>query len=287
MVDSSFLISVISMAGLGLFFASVLAIADRYLKVEEDPRVAQILEALPGVDCGACGLPGCHNFAEKVASGEVSPSSCVVSDPENINKIGEILGIEVVTAMKQKTRVLCQGGREQAIERAIYQGVKDCKAATLVAGGGKGCIYGCLGYGNCARACPFDAISMNDNNLPVIDEDKCTGCGLCVPACPRSLITLATPEEKVWVGCKSLDKGGVARRLCKVACIACQICVKVCPREAIRMVNNLAVIDHEKCDNCEICVAKCPTNAIVIYGEMLHPELFIEKESKRPLEARG
>ncbi len=79
--------------------------------------------------------------------------------------------------------------------------------------------------------------------------------------------------------CNSLDKGAVVRKICKVGCIGCGICVKQCPYEAIKMQNNLAVVDSsiciEKCDN-PVCIEKCPTKVLKTYQRT---ELFDESTS--------
>lgn len=177
-------------------------------------------------------------------------------------KIAEITGKKAEKMDPKIARVYCQGGTSLSQRKFIYSGVKDCTAAVLAAGGDKSCEYGCLGYGTCMRACPFDAIRMSADNLPVIDPEKCTACGKCVAACPKQVIELAQASKAVVIGCHSRDKGADTKKKCQVGCIACGICVRTCPVDAIKIENNHARIDHAKCIVCGLCAKKCPTSAI-------------------------
>ena len=247
-----------------MFFASVLAFASEKLKVKEDPRVEAVLEALPGLNCGACGYAGCHELAEKIAAqGTLDSLRCPPGGAEAEEKIAEILGIAAGTQIKKRAVVKCGGGKTLAAERAEYRGIENCAAAELVAGGSKACVYGCLGLGDCVKVCPFDAIYMGEDGLPHVVEDKCTACGLCVEACPRGIIELVPCCNRVVVACNSRDKGAVVRKTCKVGCIGCMICVKNAP-EGYKIDDNLARVNYEKGDAAaEAAVAKCPTKCIV------------------------
>ena len=81
---NSILIAMVSMGGLGVFFAAGLSVANKKLHVEEDPRIAQILDALPGANCGGCGLPGCGKFAESIVDGEIEINGCPVNSSEGV-----------------------------------------------------------------------------------------------------------------------------------------------------------------------------------------------------------
>jgi len=171
---STILLAAAIMGGLGAFFGLVLAVANRFLKVDEDPRIDTVEELLPGSNCGACGEPGCRAFAERVVAGNAAPSGCTVSSPSGIESIAEFLGVEAGEQEKRVARLHCAGGLGRARDLADYEGFESCRAAHLVAAGGKKCIWGCLGLADCAEACTFDAIHMNDDRLPVVDVDKCT-----------------------------------------------------------------------------------------------------------------
>ena len=251
------------MGGLGLFFALVLAFASEKLKVREDPKVEELTEALPGLNCGACGQAGCHDLAEKiVAQGALDNLRCPPGGAEVEERLAEIMGVSAETLIKKRAVVRCGGTSHLAVSRADYHGIRNCAAAELVGGGPKGCNYGCLGFGDCVRVCPFDAIKMGEDGLPRVDELKCTACGLCVSACPRRIIDLVSCRNRVVVNCVSRDKGAVVRRVCKVGCIACQICVKQAPAAYV-IQDNLARVVYEPGDAAaEPAIAKCPTRCI-------------------------
>lgn len=262
MGENVLLISVVAMGGLGIAFSLFLAIADRKLAVKEDPRVEAALRILPGINCGACGLPSCHAFAERVIEGKVSVSGCLAGGEEVATGLAKLLGVQVEKRERLIAVVLCKGGYAESAYTATYYGEKTCEAAHIT-GGGKACIYGCLGYGDCVRACKFDAMAMNDNGLPVVFYDACVGCGKCAEACPRNIIEMHPESHKLFVYCKNRDKGAVARKVCKVACVACALCVKDCEVEGgIEIIDNLAVVNHEKCKSSDAATKRCPTKCI-------------------------
>ncbi len=217
-------IAVAIMGGLGGLFGGVLAVADRFLRVPEDPRLEKLEGMLPGTNCGACGEPGCHAFAERILAGEKAPGGCTVSSPDAVLSIAEFLGVDPGTQAKRVARLHCAGGRAQAEQIAEYEGSESCRAAAIVSGGGKGCSWGCLGLADCERACEFDAIVMNSNGLPVVDVDRCTACGDCVVACPRDLFEILPLDQPLLVQCRIPLAGEEARALCRVACDACGRC---------------------------------------------------------------
>jgi len=258
------LYAVIVLGGLGIFFGGLLSYVAQRFAVEEDPRVEIIADLLPGANCGACGLPGCINFAEKVVRGEAPPNSCIAGGKAVCDNICKVLGIKLEAIEEKKiAAVFCLGTKDLAADKFEYRGVQDCKAALMFGRGFKACNYGCLGLGTCVHVCPFDAIHMGDNGLPVVDPERCTGCGLCAKACVRGIIQMVSAERKVKaVLCNSKDRGKATRQICTIGCIGCKACVKACPQEAIVVENNLAVIDEMKCDNCGKCVEVCPRGTI-------------------------
>lgn len=252
------------MAGLGLILSGILAIASRKLYVYEDPRIDEVNEMLPQANCGACGHAGCRAFAEAVVAGKASPSGCSVNSPEMTEAIADYLGVDAGAQEKRVARLACAGGNHVAWTRAHYRGLQTCRAAHLVAGGGKGCAWGCLGFGDCKDVCSFGAITMDDHGLPVVDADKCTACGDCVEVCPRGLFSLHPISRRLWVACKSQAMGDQALAECEVACTACGRCVMDAPDGLIRIENNLAVIDYDLNHLATpVAIQRCPTGAIV------------------------
>ena len=260
---SSIVTAAAIMGGLGLLFGTLLAIAYRYLKVQEDPRLDQLEEMLPGTNCGACGEPGCRGFAMSLVAGRKAPSGCTVSSPAGIAAVAGFLGVEAGERVPRVARLHCAGGRAQARQIAEYQGFGSCRAAALVSGGGKGCSWGCLGLADCEVACTFGAISMNHDGLPVVDVAKCTACGDCVVACPRDLFEILPLSEPLLVQCRIPLAGEAARALCRVACDACGRCVQDAPEGLITMRGNLPVVDYASAvtGGPEVTF-RCPTGAI-------------------------
>ncbi len=256
------LTAVISMAIMGVLFAAGLALAHQKLKLEEDDRIEQVDELLPGADCGACGYAGCEAMARALVDGEVVPQKCPVADDATYQKIADLLNLSSDSSSSDLVaRVLCRGGKEEAKQLAAYRGINTCAAANLVNTGGKACTYGCLGLADCVAACKFDALEMNDNGLPVVNDDNCTGCNACVIACPRDIIELHEREQKLFVWCLSEDDPATSRKSCTVACIGCGICAKLC--DGVEMKEpNLAVVSETNAPDCDQGVEKCPTDAI-------------------------
>lgn len=257
------LIPVLTLGFLGVLFGIGLAIASKRLKVEVDPRLEKIHGLLPGANCGACGGAGCFGFAEAVLSGKMNPAACRVSEENIKEQIAVILGKKLEKKVKTAAVLHCGGGR-RARDRFVYAGIEDCVAANLVLGGQKACVFGCLGFGNCERICPFGAIKMSVEGLPVVDINKCKACNKCVDACPKKLFTLLPVKSNVYVACRSLDSGRDTKAVCPVGCIACKLCEKACKFDAIHIVDNLAAIDYTKCTSCGECVRVCPVKCIKV-----------------------
>jgi Na+-translocating ferredoxin:NAD+ oxidoreductase RNF subunit RnfB len=262
---ADFFIPILILAGLGLLFGVVLSVAYKRFKVFEDPRIDVVEELLPSANCGACGEPGCRAFAEKVVNEGRNPAKCTVSTKEGLDKIADYLGVEVSMEEKWVARLLCAGGILEAHNLARYSGgMKSCRGESVVVGGIKDCSWGCLGLGDCASACTFGAISMNENGLPVVDGDKCTACNDCVEVCPKALFELMPVSRKLIVQCKSLLEGDLAESKCSVACTACARCVIDSAPGVIEIKNNLAVIDYQLNELTNpMATKRCPTGAIV------------------------
>lgn len=261
---NSFIIAPAIMTGLGLFFAVILAVAYRFLRVPEDPRIEQAEDLLPGSNCGACGEPGCHAFAERLVQGELKPSQCTVATADHIAEIAELLDVDPGQQEKRVARLHCAGGKRQAYQIAEYRGFESCRAASVVSEGGKGCPWGCLGLADCRDACDFDAIAMNANGLPVVMLNKCTACGDCVAACPRDLFELVPLSQHLFVQCRAPLAGDMATSLCICACDACGRCVADAAPGLIRMEDNLPVVDYAGGGPARPeATFRCPTRSIV------------------------
>jgi Na+-translocating ferredoxin:NAD+ oxidoreductase RNF subunit RnfB len=251
------------MTGLGLLFAAVLAVAYRFLRVEEDPRLEVVEELLPGNNCGACGQPGCFAFAETLLTAESAPGKCTVADEGTLEQIAGVLGVDVGSEEKRIARLRCAGGAGSVRDLARYRGMATCRGAIVVDGGGRACSWGCLGLADCERACTFDAITMNHEGLPVVEPDLCTACGDCVDVCPLDLFVLVPESERLFVQCSSPLTGEAATLRCKVACDACGLCAVDAPGDSVEMVNGLPVVhfDRELEPGVE-ATWRCPTGAI-------------------------
>ena len=250
-----------SLGALGLLFGLALALAAKRFYVKVDPRIEEINRLLPGANCGACGYAGCAALAESLVEKGVCVGACPVCENEEREKIASVLDVKLEEQTRKRIFLLCDGA--PGVERSfIYDGIEDCSAANLLFGGDKSCTYACLGLGSCVKACPFDAIKLSKEGLPVIDAEKCKLCGKCVEACPKGLLVFVPAQAEVYVGCSSKDKGGITRGICKTGCIGCMKCVKVCEAGAIEVKDNLARIDYTKCTSCGLCVAQCPTGTI-------------------------
>lgn len=273
---STVYLTLIVLAALGIVFGVALALVAARFVVKVDPKVEQVRETLPGANCGACGFAGCMGYAEAVVGNpDVATHLCAPGKSAVAERIAQITGKKAEKVEPKIARVFCQGGTSLSQRKFIYTGVLDCTAAVLAAGGDKSCEYGCLGYGTCMRVCPFDAITMGPDNLPIISREKCTACGKCVAACPKQVIELAQMSKAVVISCHSRDKGADTKKKCQVGCIACGICVRTCPVDAITIENNLARINHEKCITCGLCVKKCPMHTIRDYIPV-RPKAFID-----------
>jgi Na+-translocating ferredoxin:NAD+ oxidoreductase subunit B len=267
-MSPTILITIISLSLLALISAVILFFVAQKFKVFEDPRIDEVQAILPAANCGGCGFAGCRNFAEALVNADTFEGlNCPVGGAEVMGTVAKILGKEAPVVDPLVAVLLCNGTPEFRPHTSIYDGAADCRISHNLYIGETDCSYGCLGNGDCARACSFDAIFMdNVTELPVIIDDKCVACGACVKACPRNIIELrkkAKKDRKIYVACSNCDKGAPARKACKAACIACNKCVKVCEFDAISIKNNLAYIDAKKCTFCRKCVIECPTNAIL------------------------
>jgi len=253
---------------LGAGSAAILFLVGQRFKVEEDPRVEEVQEALPAANCGGCGFPGCAAFAVACVKAETLEGlNCPVGGQDTMDRVASILGQTAPVTAKKIAVVRCEGTCDNRPRLNLYDGVSNCTIAAALYGGDTGCSWGCLGLGDCVESCAFDAIHINPATLlPEVVEDKCTACGACVKACPKDIIELrkqGPKSRRIYVSCVNKDKGAVAKKACAVACIGCGKCEKECKFDAITIENNLAFIIDDKCRLCRKCAPVCPTNSIL------------------------
>lgn len=256
--------AIIAVGLLGVVLGVVIGMVARLFAVEVDERIEGVGERLPGANCGGCGFAGCADFAKAVVGQDATPDQCPVCSPEDVQGIADYLGITAEEKEKKVAVVRCSGDIPNTV-RALYNGVRDCRSAVLVAGGAKGCDYGCLGFGSCADACPFGAIEIREG-LAIVHKELCVGCENCVAACPKNLITMVPATAEVHVYCNSPEKGAAKRAVCKTGCIGCRKCVKASGEEDHMLVDGFLVhTNYENPPQTDLVeAAACPTTALRI-----------------------
>jgi electron transport complex protein RnfB len=258
----------LTMVGLGAGFAVVLLIASERLKVTVDPKIEQVHKVLPHLDCGACGFGGCSRYAKALLEDPQLIGKCAPGGPVTAAKVAEVLNIQVRTdGFPFRPIVHCRAHKDDKTYYAKYQGIQSCTAANALAPV-QACKFGCLGFGDCTRACKFHALDIV-NGLATIDYEKCTGCTACAKTCPRNLIQMVPfgCENMMTVACRNKESSKVTRSMCKVGCIGCGLCVK--QSDIFTVEDNLARIDYQKYrpnEQNEAAMNKCPTGVIVYRG---------------------
>ena len=262
---SGIIIAAVVVSLTGLILGLFLGVMGKKFAVEVDQKEIDVRAELPGNNCGGCGYAGCDALAKAIAAGEAPVGACPVGGEPVAEKIAAIMGAEVGESTRMTAFVKCAGDCEKAKENYKYSGVEECTVMPFAPNGGsKACTYGCMGYGSCVKACPFDAIHVV-NGIAVVDKEKCKACGKCVATCPRHLIELIPYESKYTVKCASKDKGKDVMPVCSTGCIGCMLCTKQCEFGAITVENNIAHIDYEKCTGCGKCAEKCPKKIIHLH----------------------
>ena len=279
-MTSTVLYTILSLSFIGVSAASLLYIIAQKFKVYEDPQIEEVDEILPGANCGGCGSPGCKPFAEQlVQSDDISEMFCPVGGNDVMGQIAELLGKVVKEQDPQVAVLRCQGSCDHRPKTNYFDGPSSCQLEAMVYAGETDCSFGCLGSGDCAAVCKFDAMYMEDG-IPIVITENCTACNACVVACPKNLLELRPKNKrdlKIYVACANEDKGGIAKKACDVACIGCKKCLKACPKDAITIDSFLAYIDPETCTLCRKCVDVCPTHSII---ETNFPKKKVKKKAE-------
>jgi Na+-translocating ferredoxin:NAD+ oxidoreductase RNF subunit RnfB len=259
-----------ALLAMAVVFSYVLGWANKAFHVEVDPRITAVLEALPGANCGGCGFVGCGDYAEAVVVQNAAVNKCTVGGAGCAQAVAAIMGVEVTDTLPYRPVVHCGAHTHDKLGRHEYRGEATCAAANLV-NGVQGCIFGCLGMGDCQRACKYDAIHVVDG-LSTVDYQKCVGCGACAAVCPRNIITM-TPfkyERMMAILCSNKDFGKAVKDVCKVGCIGCKACAKAC--SLFQVSDNLSSINYElycRDYSAELqkAIEKCPQKRIVLVGK--------------------
>ncbi len=280
----------LTMLVLAVCMSIVLGWANQAFHVDVDPRIVKINEELPGANCGGCGYVGCNDYAEAVVAGKAGPDLCPVGGSSCTAAVADIMGVVIEASFPFRPVVHCGAVTEKRLKQTRYQGERTCASANLISGV-QGCIYGCMGYGDCVVSCKYDAVHVV-NGLAVIDYEKCVGCGACARVCPRNIIQMVPfkAERMLVVACSNKDPGKAVRAVCKVGCIGCKACVKKCDMFDVN--DNLSTIDYDKydpesMDAAQLAIDKCPMKGIVYVGKPREQDLakVADKEVPSLIEA--
>ncbi len=258
------LFPVLLVSGIGLILGVILAVVSSIMYVPKNEKIEKLEKVLPGANCGACGYSGCSGYAQALFDGKAKSNLCAVGGEKTAKAISEILGTNAGVTKKKVAIVKCQGDVCNTQKCMDYDGIQTCAAVAKLCGNNGKCSYSCIGLGDCMKVCPFGAINIC-GGVAVIDEEKCKACGKCIATCPKNIIKFRfVNSQKAMVCCSNKDSGADTRKACISGCLGCMRCVKECEQGAIKVENNLAVIDAKKCIGCGKCAKVCKPGAIVM-----------------------
>lgn len=254
--------TVLILAAIAFVLGALLGLAGKIFAVKKDEREEKVLASLPGANCGACGFAGCAAYAAAVVEEGIPTNKCVPGGAEVADSLSAIMGTSAAAGERMRAEIMCSGCEGVAKYKYKYKGMMNCSSVTRLGKGSKECPFGCIGLGECVQECPFGAIKLENGMAKVIPE-ACKGCGVCVSVCPQHIIRLVPFVSEVFVCCSNTEKGAITRKYCEKGCIGCRLCEKTCPSSAIKVENNLAVIDYSLCTGCGACAEKCPRHLIL------------------------
>jgi electron transport complex protein RnfB len=259
------IIAIVTLSGLGFVFGLGLAFIAKVFHVETDPRIEQLeKDILPGINCGACGYPGCSGYADAIVTKNKEINLCSPGGSEVVDAISNLLGVDAESKLQYVAKVHCLGDDAVALKDYEFNGDEDCSTVATYFNGERACKFGCVGRGNCIRMCPVDAIKRDKLNRVWIDANICIGCEKCVAVCPTNVIQMVPKNGEYFVACSSPEPGKIVRKICKKGCIACKICEKASGGvERIEVTNFLARVNYKSDIDLEQAAVKCPADVIV------------------------
>jgi Na+-translocating ferredoxin:NAD+ oxidoreductase RNF subunit RnfB len=246
--------------------ASFIAMVWRRRRI--DPDLARLERILPGYDCGICGKIDCSDYAGALLAEASDPALCRPGGSATESSIRSLLEERKGDGPVSPMRAVVQCAGTSAVARASfdYDGYRDCASAVSLYGGPKQCKNGCLGFGDCARACPLGAIRI-EKGCAVVDPQICTGCGICVSVCPQDLIALIPIDREWYVACSAESAVDERLRDCDLACNACGECARRSVQGEFVMTRNISRAMNVWSESWADIAASCPTGAIRHIGD--------------------
>ena len=241
-------------------------------------RTERIADILPGMNCGACGLPGCFAYAQAIAANPnaISDNPCAITmqDPDKLALLSDALGVSLDASTPQKALVRCSGNSDIIFQ---YSDTSTCKGVAQRLRGFRKCPFACPGLGDCLTVCPQNAISIDRQKMvATVDWSLCTGCGLCVSECPQYIIELVPADTKIALLCSYTPLKNVpGRERCDSGCTHCKKCFRACEDDAIAWNEQILMpqFDPQKCSLCLKCAQQCPPDCL----SQLAPQLAATK----------
>lgn len=263
MLSNSVVYALASIGVLGGILGIGLAWAARILAVKKDELQTKVEEALPGINCGACGFTGCAGYAEALIKDNAELDKCAPGGPDLIVRLAEILGKQAQPVKERQAATIMCAGQLVCRKKYLYQGIDDCNSLYSLFNGDRLCRYGCLNLGSCKKVCPVDAIAYDKEGKIKVHRDKCVACGKCLKVCPTKVMQYTPARADLYVACNSTEKGAALKKYCQAGCLGCRICQKKSPGAGFVIENFLAKIDYSQSGERETAQKACPSKCIV------------------------